>query len=247
MRLNRFYVPAAAPSTVVPLPEDEAAHALRVLRVRQGQAVRVFDGCGHEYAATVGAITRSGVDVMIGEGVAPPSPERRVAVTLVMAVLKGDAMDAVIRDAAMLGVRAVLPLVSGRCETSPAALAKGHRRERWERVAVASVKQCGRAVVPEVLAPVGVDELLARWSTEPTGVRVLAVEPGVERPSARVHDVPAPAAAALVVGPEGGWANDEVDRLSAYARLVRLEGSIFRAESAPVVLLSALLTAWGEL
>ncbi len=247
MRLNRFHLPGARAHTPQQLPEDEAVHAVRVLRVRTGQAVRVFDGRGREYDATIGTVVRAGVEILVGGEVSPPSPERRIAVTLVMAALKGDAMDAVVRDAAMLGVGSVLPLVSARAETTLEGLARGHRRERWQRIAVASVKQCGRAVVPDIGEPLDVIGLLKRWSAEPSAVRLLCVEPEAGGSVMRVRDVAAPTGpVSVVVGPEGGWSGDEVERLAMHAGLLRLEGTTLRAESAPIVLLSSLLTVWGE-
>ena len=82
-----------------------------------------------------------------------PVPEPCVAVTLGQAVLKGDKMDDVVRDAVMLGVADVLPVVSARSETTLAALRKARRVERWQRIAISSAKQCGRAVVPTVHEP----------------------------------------------------------------------------------------------
>ena len=79
---------------------------------------------------------------------------RASPLTLAQAVLKGDKMDDVVRDAVMMGVAAIQPIVTARSEVTRAALERGHRRERWQRVAVSSAKQCGRAVVPAVLEPV---------------------------------------------------------------------------------------------
>ncbi len=93
---------------------------------------------------------------------AVPAPETRVPATLVMCVLKGDKMDDVVRDAVMLGATAIQPIVSERTEMGSAALARSRRVERWQRVAVSSVKQCGRAVVPPVREPADVRALPRR-------------------------------------------------------------------------------------
>ena len=88
-----------------------------------------------------------------------PAPEARLQVTLAQAVLKGDKMDDVVRDAVMIGATAIRPILTARTETTAAILEKGRRQERWERVAISSAKQCGRAIVPPILEPVAFDAL----------------------------------------------------------------------------------------
>lgn len=243
----RFHVPTAhAAGTDVTLPEDEGQHAARVLRVRQGQAVRVFDGAGLEFEAVIASVRGGTVVVHLSAAVAPVAPETRVRLTLAQAVLKADGMDDVVRDAVMLGVSTIVPLVSGRSEVSLAVLARGHRRERWARIAVASAKQCGRAVVPAIAEPVGFDAYLAACAAEPSVL--MLVEPSAAVPEVvGVEGVAgcAPASAVVLVGPEGGWTPEELAS-AARCRMVRLGGRTLRADAAPLVALSALLTVWGE-
>lgn len=249
MRLNRFHLPDAVPGALMPLPDDEAGHATRVLRLRSGAAVRVFDGCGHEYAAAVRTVGRSGVTVEVEQEVLPPSAEAGVALTLVVAVLKGDHMDAVVRDATMLGVVAVQPVLTERTEVPASVAGAGNRRERWQRVAVSSTKQCGRAVVPAVLAPVDLQALVKAWEAGGApGARLACVEPSapVEAVTARDVAMPAGGAATLVVGPEGGWAEDELRLMGPQCRFIRLGARTLRADAAPLVALIALMTVWGE-
>ena len=170
----RLYVPSLdARSRTTTLPEDEAAHVRRVLRVKVGQAVRLFDGRGGEVDARVISADRAGVVVEIGEPVVS-ALEWPVRVTLAQAVLKGDKIDDVIRDAVMMGVAAVQPLLTARTEVPEAAFSRGRRVERWQRIAVASAKQCGRAVVPHILAPCSLTACLAEARP---GVRLMLVEP----------------------------------------------------------------------
>src|SRR6185503_17639842 len=98
-----------------------------------------------------------------------PARELGVPVTLVISVLKGDKIDDVVRDAVMLGVTSIRPVVSERSEISMAAMARSSRVARWQRIAVASAKQCGRAVVPPIHDAVPVDWY---WSETPGGARV---------------------------------------------------------------------------
>ena len=91
-----------------------------------------------------------------------PRSELGVRLTLVVSVLKGDKMDDVVRDAVMLGVTSIRPVVSERSEIGLAAMARSSRIARWQRIAVASAKQCGRAVVPPILDAVPLDSVLER-------------------------------------------------------------------------------------
>jgi 16S rRNA (uracil1498-N3)-methyltransferase len=177
---------------------------------------------------------------------AAPAPETRVRTVLAAAVLKGDKVDDVVRDAVMLGVDAIQPLVTARTEIAVTALARGHRVERWQRVAVASVKQCGRAVVPPVLEPLTLERYMAAGAM---GAHIMCVEPSAAMGGVvTVRDVPAPAAAHLVVGPEGGWTPAEVERAAAaHWVLLSLGARTLRADAVPLVALSALLAMWSEL
>jgi len=243
----RFYAPDARDvDGEVALPDDEAQHVIRVLRLKAGDALSVFNGDGDEFAATVATVTKSRVAVRLLGRVAARR-ELPVAVTLAQAVLKGDKMDDVVRDAVMLGVAAVQPLVTARSEVSLAALARGDRRERWHRVAVSSAKQCGRAVVPVIAPPIALDgpASLAHLPSP----QFMLIEPGataITDALAQLSDTP-PAAATLIVGPEGGWTSAEVEQSSHHAHPLGLGPLTLRADAAAIVAMAALYTRWRVL
>jgi 16S rRNA (uracil1498-N3)-methyltransferase len=177
-----------------------------------------------------------------------PVAESGVALTLAQAVLKGDKMDDVIRDAVMLGVSAIQPIVTRRSETTVAALMKGARVERWRRVALASVKQSRRAVLPEIRMPLTLETALG----EPAAaLRLMLVEPAASvdvEPISVLQRAPAPADAMLFVGPEGGWAPEEWTLAAAHGvRLMALGPRTLRADAVPVAAISVLQFLWGEL
>jgi 16S rRNA (uracil1498-N3)-methyltransferase len=242
----RFFAPAAsAPGDRILLPVDEAEHLTRVLRLSIGDRIRVFNGRGAEFEAVVDAADRDGVRLEIGPPCAP-APEPRVAITLAQAVLKADHMDEVVRDAVMVGVAAIQPIVTARTGISIAALTRGRRRERWERIAVSSAKQCGRAVVPPILEP----RLLAPQTSSRLGFpppMFVLVEPSLSsgRPLATL-EAAIPEQATLVVGPEGGWTTEEVQAAAALGTLVTLGGRTLRADAMALVALAALFARWGE-
>ena len=242
--MHRFFAPALDPGDeTVLLPRDEAEHLTRVLRLGIGDTVAVFDGRGREFLARVASADRRDVRVQLLSRVEPP-PEPTVPLTLAQAVLKGEKMDAVVRDAVMLGFAAVQPIVTTRSEVSLSALMRGDRHERWQRVAVSSAKQCGRAVVPVVAPPIAF-EGPASLAHLPSP-QFLLVEPGASTASVTVAGVDAapPAAATLVVGPEGGWTAPEVAQCAHHAHPLILGSLTLRADAAALVAATALLTHW---
>ena len=244
----RFFAPDAhARGDLAALPADEAQHLTRVLRLGAGAAVRVFDGRGAEFDAIVDAVTKGGVTVRLGAAVTP-APEPRVAVTLVQAVLKGDKMDDVVRDAVMMGAVAIQPVVTARTEVALAALTRGRRRERWQRIAVSSVKQCGRAVVPVIRDPCDIAEVPAAVASLALPAPALMfVEPGATAATMGIADLdgPAPAEVTVAIGPEGGWTSGEIEAAEAVCRLVSMGARTLRADATAVVAMAALFTRWN--
>ena len=227
------------------MPEDEAQHLSRVLRLKAGADVIVFDGRGREFDAVVEKAGKSEVLVKVGSSRVVVEREPAVSLTLAQAVLKGDKMDGIIRDAVMMGVAAIQPMVTSRSEVTLAALQRGRKRERWQRVAISSAKQCGRAVVPEIIEPVAFEELVEPGSI---GTAFTFVEPAAawKAKSLAAYERPAASEAALFIGPEGGWTPEEIDQAAAVTHLVTLGRLTFRADVMAVVALSAVLTLWKE-
>jgi 16S rRNA (uracil1498-N3)-methyltransferase len=230
----------------VALPRDEAEHLTRVLRLGPGDEVRVFDGRGHEFLARVVGAARRDARVQLLSRV-DPSAELPVAITLAQAILKGDKFDEVVRDAVMLGVAAIQPIVTKRTETTDAAAIRGARPDRWRRVALASVKQSGRATLPEIRTPLTLDSFL---DEPPAALRLMLVEPAAAagaEPFAALRGERTPADASALVGPEGGW--DDAECAAARARGVRLMSlghRTLRADAVPIAALSVLSFLWDD-
>ncbi len=246
----RFYAPAARAGGVTALPDEEGQHLTRVLRLKVGAAIRVFDGRGHEFDALVEKAGKSEVLVAVGAARPAAAAEARIAVTLAQAVLKGDKMDDVVRDAVMMGVAAIQPIVSARTEVSLAALQRGRRRDRWQRIAVSSAKQCGRASVPDVREPITFDAVpsaLTALTLPDPGL--MFVEPAASADAASLSELnlSAPREATVVIGPEGGWTPEEVTLGATACRLVTLRSPTLRADAMALVALTALFATWKEL
>lgn len=243
----RFYAPdAERTGDLIELPQEEAEHLARVLRLKAGAAVRVFNGRGREFDGIVYTVAKNGAQIRI-DASRPAVAEARVAVTLAQAVLKGDKMDEVVRDAVMMGVAAVQPVVTTRSEVTLTSLRRGHRQQRWQRIAVSSAKQCGRAFVPPILearAFEAVGASLTRMTLP--GPALMFVEPsaGVDALSLSDLDATPPRETTVLIGPEGGWTPEEIEGASAACRLVTLGGRTVRADAMAVVALAALFAVW---
>jgi 16S rRNA (uracil1498-N3)-methyltransferase len=247
--VHRFFAPALDPGDeAITLPRDEGEHLTRVLRLGAGDTVAVFDGRGNEFLARVMTAARRDVRVQLVSRIDPP-PELPVSLTLAQAVLKGEKMDDVVRDAVMLGVAAIQPVVTGRTEVTVATLERARRRERWERIAIASAKQCGRAVVPSVREPIAFEALAPKLAPLTlTATVLMLVEPGASRealPLGQLDSKPS-AEAMIIVGPEGGWTPEEVQTGAQACRLITLGARTLRADVMAIVAMTALFTAWKE-
>ena len=243
MSVPRLFVPSPdIHDDRVELPDGEAHHATRVLRLGGGVTVRIFDGAGREWAGTL-SMTPAPAVVALHEVEAIAEPPVRV--TLALAVLKGDQMDHAVRDATMLGVTAIQPILTDHVTVPPRAWQSGAAIERWQRVAVASAKQCGRAVVP-VVTPV---RPVADVFRAPAGPAVyLFAEPSTGAQVLPVADAASsrPQEAVLIIGPEGGWSPAEIaEAQAAGAALISLGLRTLRAEAVPAIALAALWTVWG--
>jgi 16S rRNA (uracil1498-N3)-methyltransferase len=239
----RFHVAGAGPGSRIALPEHAAHHAREVLRLRAGQTVRIFDGEGAEFEATLESVTRQGVVARLGGPTTPRCPESPLRVVLALPPLKGDRMETVIQKATELGVAEVRPVITARTDAAGRPALHGSRQERWEKVASGAAEQCGRAVVPVIHPTVGLDALLA----DPfDGRRILFLEapglaplrPGEARPSS----------ALALVGPAGGWEPAEAARIeSAGFEAAGLGPRVLRAETAAIAAVTVLQMLWGDL
>ncbi len=245
--VHRFFAPALDPADeTVTLPRDEGEHLTRVLRLGPGDVVSVFDGRGVEFLARVATAVRREVTLQLLSRV-EAARESSVQLTLAQGVLKGERMDDVVRDAVMLGVTAIQPLVTRRTEVTVAQLLRAARVDRWNRVALASAKQCRRALLPEVRTPLTLETYL----TEPLPLqRLMFVEPSAGAavaPLSVLRDEPLPFEAVVLVGPEGGWDPGELEAAQqAGVRLVSLGARTLRADAVPLAALSILEFLWDQ-
>jgi 16S rRNA (uracil1498-N3)-methyltransferase len=241
----RFLAPDLDPASAeTRLPLDESRHLTRVLRLEAGAVVSVFDGRGHEFLARVTDARDALVRLALLEPV-QSTPESPVRFTLVQAILKGAAMDDVVRDATMMGAAAIQPALTQHLAVKPALAARRENVDRWRRIAVASAKQSRRATVPDVREPVALEGALSAQSADPV---FMFVEPSAGRATRPVRAVVGsaqPARAALVVGPEGGWAAEELDFAEGAGVVLLTLGQLtLRAEAVPMAAMAIFRMLW---
>ncbi|MBV8581927.1 MAG: 16S rRNA (uracil(1498)-N(3))-methyltransferase [Candidatus Eremiobacteraeota bacterium] len=242
---DRFFVEGVhAVGDRVAFAPDDARKLATVLRKRSGDRVQVVDSGGVAYAATL-AVDGRDVRAQLDERLERGAAEAALRVTVAQAVPKGQKMELVVEKATELGAHAFVPVRSARVvghDTSPAKV------ERWRRVARSAAQQSGRTQIPGVADVHDWDALLATFAAYD---RVyLPWELAAPAPLREVfeHDLPDAGNVLLVIGPEDGFAEDEVMRArEAGARPISLGRRILRTETAALVVLSALLYARGEL
>jgi len=227
---HRFFVPhVLAAGAVVALEGDELHHA-RVVRVRDGEEVEVFDGRGGAWIAAARELPS--VELLRPVDV---DREPRVALHLAMAIINLDKFELVLQKATELGARSIVPLVTARIEVR-AERYRG-KGERWQKIVFEAVKQSGRARVPVIEEPAAFDDVVRR-----AGTKILFDADAEPSPPPHFD------AATLFVGPEGGWSDDEL-------RLARENGCAFarlgarrlRAETAAIVATALVAARAGDL
>ena len=232
------------PGSSADLPEAAARHAVRVLRLRIGDQLALFDGSGGEYACRIARIEprRVTVDVLEWQAIEREAP---LAITLIQALQSGDKMDMTVQKAVELGVARIVPVASRRSVVRLDGERALRRLEHWRDVVVAACEQCGRNRLPEVAGLEGLASWLVR-SRAPGAVRLmLAPDAGS---TLECLAPPAPGAPLeVLIGAEGGLDPEEM-HLAATAGFVpvRLGPRVLRTETAGLAALAAIQCLWGD-
>jgi 16S rRNA (uracil1498-N3)-methyltransferase len=226
------------------LPPPQAHHAVRVLRLKAGDAVVLFNGDGAEYAAV---ISEAGRDRLVLEvtGRAAVDRESPLAVTLAQAVSGGERMDYTVQKAVELGAAVIQPLTAERSVVRLQGERAAKRAEHWQAVVVASCEQCGRNRLPRVQPLLMFDAYLAGEAARRDGTLRLMLSP---RSARGLRDLDRPAGAiVLLAGPEGGFSPQE-ERAAEHAGFLpaRVGPRVLRTETAAVAALAAMQTLWGD-
>lgn len=220
---------------------DKTAHYLRrVLRITTGQQIILFNGDGHDYLAEVVQPGKRELILSVLSR-ARAAGESGLDIRVVQAISRGERMDQTLQKCTELGAGSFQPLFSERVEVRLKAEKLQRRVEHWQAVVVAACEQSGRAVVPEVLDPLN----FADWLDAACGGQCLVLAPRAGTPLACAE---IETWISLVVGPEGGFSDVELDLMEARgARPVSLGPRILRTETAAPAAVAVLQSRAGDL
>ena len=174
MRLNRVHCEVPIGGRVeLDLTGTAANHIVRVLRLRVGEPLILFDGAGGEYAATLHSVLRGGVRVTIGDYV-PTERESPLHVTLAQGISRGERMDVVVQKATELGVARIVPVLAERTVVRLNGAQAANRLRHWRAIAIAACEQCGRNRLPEITVPMSLQQATSARTLSWTILRPIA-------------------------------------------------------------------------
>jgi len=235
--VSRFYFPGVLPrGGEIELPPAAAHHALKVLRLGSGDAVVLFDGSGGELHARLDV--RARLAVAVDGRWQEVSRESPLDIVLVQALASSDKMDWVIQKAVELGATGIIPVQAARSVLRLAGERADKKLEHWRQIVIAACEQCGRNRLPFVAPLQSLAAYLSReavrWILAPGGESLSAIQP-------------VPSSIHLLIGPEGGWSDEELALcLRAGSRAVGLGPRVLRTETAGLAALAALQARAGD-
>lgn len=242
--IPRFHCPfPLAPGAQVNLPEQAAHHALKVLRMKAGDPVILFDGRGGEWRAELLKVSPGETARVALRDFSDRDCESPLHVTLVQGLPAGDKMDWVVEKCVELGIAAIQPVAAKRSVIKLSAERMARRVAHWNAIASAACEQCGRNRVPIVAPVLDLPQYLGGAKAQNARRLLLAPEGGTT-----LSTLAKPAEPVVVmIGPEGGWEDGEM--LAAQAAgcvAVRLGPRVLRTETAGAAVLAALQARWGD-
>lgn len=243
MSISRIFQPGALISgSVVDLEAQASHHLARVLRAKVGDSLTIFNGEGGEYEASIIAIDKKKVSVLIAS-YQPRETESQLTLYLAQGISRGEKMDYTIQKAVELGVKKIIPLMTERCSVKLDEERRQKRLQHWQSIVVSACEQSGRNRVPEILSPQSLNQWLQTVEADyyfvlaPLGTQKLN-EISLQK-DARV---------VLLIGPEGGLSDQEMTQVSQKGfQPLNLGPRVLRTETAAVAALTALQCYFGDM
>ncbi len=241
MRIPRFYEATEFHTgDTIQLSDAVTQHVSRVLRMRCDEQIILFNGNGQEYLCTLTQVEKRQASVLINQATTPQR-QSALSIHIGQAVSRGERMDYAIQKATELGMAAMTPLFTERCEVRLNNDRQEKRVSHWQQVAISACEQSLRNDLPEIhtITP------LQEWLTEVKADLKLVLHHHTEQP---LGDLPKPDSIALLIGPEGGLTEDEVELALANGfKPVAFGPRVMRTETAPVAAQAILQYLWGDL
>ena len=241
MRIPRIYTAISlAENSLIELDTDSSHYVSKVLRLREGDQLSVFNPDDGEYAAQINNISRRTVQLQLSAAIAClADPRLRIHIGLGMS--RGERMDYAIQKATELGVTSISPLFTERCEVKLGEDRADKRLAHWSGIARSASEQTGRCTIPVIERPVKISD----WLSQDHGKASFVLDHRGH------HGFPAsgskPQSVTLLIGPEGGLTDQEIDLAARSGfQQVRIGPRVLRTETAPVVALSLVQNLWGD-
>ncbi|MCK5813802.1 MAG: 16S rRNA (uracil(1498)-N(3))-methyltransferase [Cocleimonas sp.] len=243
MRIPRFYIDRPLELGLdLALPNEIHRHAIQVLRLKKEEVLILFNGEGGEYLAklTLAEKRKSKAKIVSFDATNRESP---LQITLALAILKGDKMDFALQKAVEMGVQSIYPLYTQRSVIRYGIDRMGKKLAHWEGIIKAACEQSGRTSIPLLYGPT----LLHYWLTIPYSGLQIAMLPE-QHSSISALDAPKNNKVSLIVGPEGGFTDEEVHLLlDSSVKGIRFGPRILRAETATIAGIALCQQQWGDL
>jgi len=241
MRITRFYCPnLQAEEHLFTLPPSAHRHAVQVLRLKQGDKVRLFNGLGLECDAELVEVTKRESQVSLGTVITIDN-ESPLNITLLQGISRGERMDYALQKAVELGVNRVIPVVTERCNVQLSGGRADKRLSHWQGVIVSACEQSGRSLLPSLTNVMQLDEALLEIDV----LCKLVLDPLA---ATGFTEIAQQKKMALLIGPEGGLSEQEIQQANkANFQSIRFGPRILRTETATVAALAVVQSLWGDL
>ncbi len=244
MRLTRIHVPdALATGAEIVLPPQAGEHLTRVLRLPPGAPFTLFNGVGGEFSA---ALKPSAGKRVLAQVLAHTAVEREspLQVTLLQGIARGERMDLIVQKATELGVARIVPFLAERSMVKLDAKQRGRKREHWQAIAISACEQCGRNRLPDIGEPTQLGDAIGELA--PDALRFLLAADGATTLAASAIQGTL-RSAVLLIGPEGGLAdNEQSTALAKGFSAARLGPRVMRTETAGLAALAVLQALAGD-
>jgi 16S rRNA (uracil1498-N3)-methyltransferase len=239
----RFYSPENLQiNAIVKLSDNAATHATRVMRLNAGDALSLFNGDGFDYGCELISVKKSDALAKVKSCVRIDN-ESNLNITLLQGISSGDRMDITLQKAVELGVAKIIPIKTERSVVKLDEEKARKRVEHWQNIVIAACEQSGRAMIPQVEAPISLvlwlasdaDNNVMRIALDPLADKTLA---DLAKPTSEIQ---------LLVGAEGGLSANEIALASQHGFIgIQLGKRILRTETAPLAAIAAMQTLWGD-
>jgi 16S rRNA (uracil1498-N3)-methyltransferase len=245
MRISRLYLPAEyQENQSLVLSKQQAHYIITVLRLKNGTELEIFNGRGQVARGLLKVISRREAEIEL-KTISESSTESPLQTILLQGISRGDRMDHSIQKAVELGVSAIQPLFTERCEVKLKGDKLEKRRQQWQSIVINACEQSGRTLVPEIMPLQSLTAWLENQTEKPFG---LVLDPYANQTIAELPKPDNQEQIYILIGPEGGLSNSEVEQAVAKGfNSVKLGPRILRTETAGPAVIAILQTLWGDI